>query len=59
MGQFSKVLLAIEKAHTVPERAQDCGPCLGGLNQVMCPTIPLILWQVYQHLCQMYKYESA
>ncbi len=25
MGQFSKVLLAIDKAHTVPQRALDCG----------------------------------
>ncbi len=34
MGQFSKVLLAIDKAHTVPQRALDCRPDLGGLNQV-------------------------
>ncbi len=34
MGKFSKVLLGIDNAHTVPERALDCGPGLGGLNQV-------------------------
>ncbi len=32
MGQFSKVLLAIDKVHTVPQRALDWGPGLGGLN---------------------------
>ncbi len=32
MGQFRKVLLAIDKVHTVPQRALDCGPGLGGLN---------------------------
>ncbi len=26
MGQFSKVLLAIVNAHTVPQRALDCEP---------------------------------
>ncbi len=30
MGQFSKVLLAIDNA----QRALDCRPGLGGLNQV-------------------------
>ncbi len=36
MGQFSKVLLAIGNVHsiTVPHRAMDCGPGLGGSNQV-------------------------
>ncbi len=28
MGQFSKVLLAIDNVHTVPQRALDCGPGL-------------------------------
>ncbi len=37
MGQFSNVQLAIDHAHTVPHRALDCGPCLGGLNQVDGP----------------------
>ncbi len=34
MGQFVNVLFAIDKAHTVPQRALDCKPDLGGLNQV-------------------------
>ncbi len=43
MGQFSKVLLAIDNAHTVPQRTLNCGPGLAGLNQVKtygpnCPT---------------------
>ncbi len=42
MGQFSKVLLAIDNAHTVPQRALDCGPDLGGLNQVSGPNRPTI-----------------
>ncbi len=29
MGQFSKVLLAIDYAHTVQQRAMDCGPGIG------------------------------
>ncbi len=37
MGQFSNVLLAFDKSHTVPQRALDCGPGLGGLNQVYGP----------------------
>ncbi len=40
MGQFSKVLLAIYNAHTVPQKALDCGPVLGGLNQVYGPNRP-------------------
>ncbi len=32
MGQFSKVLLAIDKVHTVPQRALDCRPGLGRLK---------------------------
>ncbi len=32
MGQFSKVLLAIDNADTVPERALDCELGLGRLN---------------------------
>ncbi len=34
MGKFSKVLLAIDNMHAVPQRALDCGPGLGGLHQV-------------------------
>ncbi len=32
MGKFSKVLLAIDKAHTVLQRTLDYGPGLGGLT---------------------------
>ncbi len=34
MDPLVNVLLAIDQAHTVPQRAYDCGPGLGGLNQV-------------------------
>ncbi len=34
MGQFSKILLASDNAHTVPQRALECGPGSGGLNQI-------------------------
>ncbi len=34
MGQFRNVLLVSDKVHTLPERALDCRPGLGGLNQV-------------------------
>ncbi len=37
MGQFSKVLLAIDNAHTISQRALDYGPGLCGLNQVYGP----------------------
>ncbi len=37
MSKFSKVLLTIDKAHTVPQRVLDCGLGLGGLNQVYGP----------------------
>ncbi len=39
MGQFSKSL-AIDNAHKVPQRALDCGPDLGGLNQDYGPNRP-------------------
>ncbi len=60
MGQFSNVLLGIDKAHKVAQRAMYCRPGLGVLNQVYGPnpshSLCLeYLWQVYQHLCQMYK----
>ncbi len=32
MEQLINVLLAIDKSHTVPQRALDCGTGLGGLN---------------------------
>ncbi len=41
MDQFSKVLLAIDKAHTVPLKALDYGPDLGRLNQVYRPKRPV------------------
>ncbi len=34
MCPLVNVLLAIDKAYIVPQRALDCGPCFGGLNQV-------------------------
>ncbi len=34
MGQFSKVLLAIDKAYTVPQRTLNCRQCLGGLFEL-------------------------
>ncbi len=40
MGQFSKVLLAIDNAHTAPQRALDCILGLAGLNQVYRPNCP-------------------
>ncbi len=33
MSQFSNVLLAFGQTRTVPQRALDCGPGLGRLNQ--------------------------
>ncbi len=40
MGQFSKELLVIDNAHTLPQWALDCGPGLAGLNQVYGPNHP-------------------
>ncbi len=40
MGQISKVLLAIDKVHTVPQRALVCEPGLVGLNQGSGPNRP-------------------
>ncbi len=45
MGQLSKVLWVLIM-HTQHHRALDCGPGLGGLNQVMGPTVPLPLFRV-------------
>ncbi len=60
MGQFRKSTIAIDNVHIAPQRALDCGPGLGGLNQFyMGPTIPLPLLRVsvavYKHLYQMYN----
>ncbi len=46
MGKFRKILLAIDKAHTVQHRALDCRPVLGGLNQVYGPNHPTPLFNV-------------
>ncbi len=35
MGQFSKVPLAIGKAHTVPQRSLNGRPGLGGLKLLL------------------------
>ncbi len=35
MCQFSKVLLAIDKVHTVPQRALDCGSGLGDPQSIV------------------------
>ncbi len=40
MGQFSSVLLAIDNAYTVPQKALDCVLGLGGLNQIYEPIHP-------------------
>ncbi len=40
MDQLVNVLLAIDKAHTVPWKALYCRPDLGGLNQVNGPNRP-------------------
>ncbi len=41
MGQFSQILLlVIDKAHTIPQKALDCILGLGGLNQVYEPNHP-------------------
>ncbi len=42
MNLLVNILLAIGKAHTVPHRALDCRPGLGGLNQVYGPNRPRI-----------------
>ncbi len=57
MGQFSKVLLTIDNARTVPKRAQDCRPGLVGFNQVYgsnhpTPSVYSIYDKYIQYLCQ-------
>ncbi len=37
MGKFGKVLLAIDKVHSVAQRDLDCGPGLGRINLVYGP----------------------
>ncbi len=50
MGQLVIVLLAIDKAQTVPQRDLDCGPGFSGLSQIDGPNRPThsveYLWQV-------------
>ncbi len=41
MGQFSKVLFAIDNAHTIPHMALDCGSDIGGLNP-SCSSQPYV-----------------
>ncbi len=59
MGQFSKILLTIDNAHTVPQcprlwtRFRWVKPDLYAQpSHSLCLEY---LWQVYQHLYQMYK----
>ncbi len=40
MDQLVNVILAIDKAHIAPQRALDCRPGLGGLNQADGPDRP-------------------
>ncbi len=54
MGQFSKVLLAVDNAQTVTERALDCGTGLGWLKQVVGPTVLLPLFRPYPLNARMY-----
>ncbi len=37
MDQLMNVVLTIDKVNTAPQRALDCRPGLGGLNQVYGP----------------------
>ncbi len=46
MGQFSKVLQLLIM-HTAPQRTLDCGPGLGGLNQVYGPNHPIPMHLYY------------
>ncbi len=39
MRQLVHVLLAIGKAHTVPQRALDCRPGLSGLKHIIKPIV--------------------
>ncbi len=48
MGQFSKVLLAIDNVYTVSPRALDCGPGLAELRQVDGPNCSTPSGLLYQ-----------
>ncbi len=45
MNQIMNIILTIYKVHTAPQRAMDCGPGLGGINQVF-GIIPFCLLKV-------------
>ncbi len=47
MDQSVNIPLAIDKAHTVPQRALTCRPGLGGLNKFLGPTVSFPLLRVY------------
>ncbi len=47
MEELVNVLLAIDKACTVLQKALDCRPGLGGLNQVYGPHHPTSLCSEY------------
>ncbi len=46
MDQLVNVLLAIDKVHTEPQKALDCGQGLGRLTRFIGPTIPFPLLRV-------------
>ncbi len=60
MGQFSNIPLVIYNVYTVPQRAIDCRPGLGGRFMAQPSDFLCLenLWQIYQHLYQMYKSEG-
>ncbi len=41
MGQLKKSTIAVDNEHTVPQKALDCRPGLGG-----------IIYKIIGHLCQ-------
>ncbi len=54
MGQLVNVLLAIDRAYTVPQRALYCVPGFGWLSRFIGPTIPLLYRMVVVvtiHVC--------
>ncbi len=64
MGQFSKVLLAIDNSHTIIQRALDLWTKLMWVKPGLLarPSHSLCfeyMWHENQHLYQMCKWESA
>ncbi len=47
MAQFGKVLLAIDRAHTVPQSALDCGPGLGHNHEAQLANYVLLTKCIY------------